>query len=102
MPKPTLIAEQSLLEQQIIETLQAGLKQWRPNLSYPESYSDMQACVRGLIIAFDVKRRPLPSSLKLVCGSCEGIGHLVLKAEGHYRELRDCEECKGRGYTLGE
>lgn len=100
MPKPPLEAKQSVLEHELIETMIAGLKVWRSDLSYPESYSDMQACVRGLLIAFDIKRNPLPSPLKIVCSSCEGLGHLVTKAEGHYRELTDCVECHGNGYKL--
>ena len=101
MPKPTLIPEQSLLENELIETAIAGLKMWRPDLGYPESYSDMQAFIRGLMTCFEIKRRPLPSPLKLVCHTCEGIGHTV-KLNVGFRELIDCPDCKGRGYRLGE
>lgn len=59
MPKPDLRLEYRELEQDIISTLEAGLKEWRSDLSYPQSYSDMQGCVRALLRMFDVKRRPL-------------------------------------------
>lgn len=64
MPKRRLKPEVSLLEDQIIETLIAGHKEWRPDLSYPESHSDMQGAVRGLLRMFEVKRRPLPKELE--------------------------------------
>lgn len=101
MPKAPLIAEQSLLEQQIIETLIAGLKVWRSDLSYPESYSDMQACVRGLLIAFKVERNPLPVPLKYKCDDCEGLGHLTTSIENGCKHQLTCKVCKGRGYILG-
>jgi len=102
MPKPSMIKEDAILESQIVDTMEAGLKMWRPDLSYPESYSDMQACVRGLLMAFEVKRRPLPKPLKLVCDACEGIGHLITKVDGGCKNSETCKECKGRGYRLGE
>lgn len=64
MSKPDLKEPYSTLENQIIETLTAGLKEWRPDLDYPQSYSDMQAAVRGLFQMFEVKRRALPMDLK--------------------------------------
>lgn len=100
MPKPPLHGQQAVLEQEIIETMVAGLKLWRPDLPYPQSYSDLQACARGLLVAFTIKRNPLPEPLKLVCGSCEGIGHLIKTVQGSYREMTTCEDCKGRGYKL--
>lgn len=102
MPKPPLHGQQAVLEQEIIETLSAGLKLWRPDLNYPESYSDMQACVRGLLVAFDIKRNPLPQPLRLVCDSCDGIGHLIQKVQGSYREMTTCTDCNGRGYKKSD
>lgn len=64
MPKPMLSPEQAQLERDLIVTLQAGLKEWRPDLQYPESYSDMQACVRGIMRMFKIERSPLPIELK--------------------------------------
>ena len=51
------------LESDIIETLIAGHQEWRPDLAYPESHSDMQGAVRGLLRMFEVKRRPVALSM---------------------------------------
>lgn len=59
MPKPSLREPYASLEIEIIETLLAGHHEWRSDLAYPESHSDMQGAVRGLLRMFDVKRRPL-------------------------------------------
>ncbi len=59
MPKPRLAEPYRHLEGDIIETMIAGLHEWRSDLKYPESHSDMQACVRGLLRMFEVKRRPI-------------------------------------------
>ena len=63
MPKPTLKEPLFTLESQVIETMLAGLKVWRPDLSYPESFSDMQGCVRALLIMYEIKRRPIAVDL---------------------------------------
>lgn len=101
MPKPQLSPEMSAIEHEIIETLIAGLHEWRSDLSYPESYSDMQACVRGLLKMFDIKRLPLPRKLLIKCYECEGIGQFIQLKEG-YRELTNCIKCHGRGSLDGE
>jgi hypothetical protein len=62
MPKQTL--KNSQLEHDIIDTLIAGLHEWRPDLNYPDSRSDYQACVRGLLRMFKVERRPLAIELE--------------------------------------
>lgn len=59
MPKPPLKPEFQKLEVDIAATMRAGLQEWRADLNYPESASDMQACIRGLLKMFDVQRRPL-------------------------------------------
>lgn len=64
MPKRRLSPDMEKLEADIIETLIAGHKEWRPDLPYPESHSDMQGAVRGLLRMFDVKRRPLSRDLE--------------------------------------
>lgn len=64
MAKSTLVEPYNTLEKEIIETLLAGHKEWRPDLDYPESYSDMQGAVRGLLRMFEVKRLPLSRSLE--------------------------------------
>lgn len=64
MAKLTLVEPYNTLEKEIIETLLAGHKEWRSDLEYPESYSDMQGAVRGLLRMFEVKRLPLSRSLE--------------------------------------
>lgn len=64
MPKPTLKPEFHQLSHDIIETLLAGHREWRSDLAYPESYSDMQGCVIALLRMFDVKRRPIALEYK--------------------------------------
>lgn len=99
MPKPTMTAEDATLESEIIETMLAGLKEWRPDLDYPESYSDMQGCVRALIRMFEMKRRPLAAPLKLRCGGCDGIGQQIKPGSNEsFRESFTCPVCKGRRY----
>jgi len=63
MPKPSLAEPYETLVSQIIETLLAGHHRWRPDLRYPESHSDMDGAVRGLLEMFEVKRRPLAITL---------------------------------------
>ena len=65
MPKPPLTEPQRTLENMLIESMIAGLHQWRPDLYGPESYSDYQACARGILQMFDVKRAALPIKLKV-------------------------------------
>lgn len=101
MPKPRLYKEDAELEVQIIETLKAGLQQWRPDLSYPESHSDMQACVRGLMQMFDITRRPLPKRLRIECGQCEGRGKFVILLAPHSYKEGACDKCEGKGYRHG-
>lgn len=65
MPKPKLAEPFNTLEKQIIETLIAGHKEWRPDLNYPESHSDMQGAVRGLLRMYEIKRLPLARDLPI-------------------------------------
>jgi len=64
MAKRSLKEPLRQLEADIIETLIAGHKEWRPDLRYPESHSDMQGAVRGLLRMFEVKRRPIAVELE--------------------------------------
>ena len=64
MPKPTLKEPLFTQEHNIIDTMIAGLHEWRSDLNYPESRSDMQACVRGLLRMYEVKRRPIVIELE--------------------------------------
>jgi hypothetical protein len=52
------------LEKDLIETFLAGHHEVRPDLSYPESHSDLQSGIRALLRMFDIKRRPLALSRK--------------------------------------
>lgn len=53
------------MEQDIVEVLLGGLHQWRPDLDYPESHSDMNACVMNLMVLFEIKRRVVPFVLPI-------------------------------------
>lgn len=64
MAKSRLKAELEQLEADIIETLLAGHHQWRADLAYPESHSDMQGAVRGLLRMYEIKRRPVAVDLE--------------------------------------
>lgn len=99
MPKRKLYKGENYQEGEIIDTLIAGHRQYRPDLSYPESYSDMQGAVRGLLQMFEVRRRDLPEKLKYECGTCEGLGSLIsLHPENKYKMVNYCPKCDGRGY----
>jgi hypothetical protein len=92
MPKPSLIPEQAILETELIETMRAGLHNWRADLDYPQSDSDMQGCVRAVMVMFDVRRRPLPGQLFSTCSNCGGIGHVPIDGDPSTR--RTCTECE--------
>lgn len=97
VPKPTLVTEDARLESDAIETMLAGLKEWRPDLDYPESHSDMQACFRALLCVYEIKRRPLPRPLRVRCHVCEGLGELISLSE-HGRRRASCPDCQGKGW----
>ena len=59
MPKPLLSDKYSALESALMETFKAGLHEWRPDLDYPQSASDMSGGMRALIRMFEIKRRPI-------------------------------------------
>ncbi len=101
MPKPFLHRDDSRLESEVIDTMLAGLKQWRPDLSYPESHSDMQGCVRALLSVFKVERRPLPVPLRIQCHSCEGLGKFIQDTPS-IRNITTCSLCGGKGWRPGE
>jgi hypothetical protein len=102
MPKPFLHPDDERLEVDAVETMLAGLKEWRPDLNYPESHSDMQACFRAVLRMFELKRRPLPRPLRLRCPDCEGTKLCYLKAEPGFVEKRTCPRCHGRGWVPEE
>jgi hypothetical protein len=101
MPKSSLAEPDATLEVHLIETMLAGLKNWRPDLNYPQSYSDMEACARGLMRMFEIKRAPLPIPLKYFCDYCEGTGYRRLtftRENGDVVEKEDCSFCNGVGF----
>lgn len=59
MAKSSLRPPFDQLEKDLIETLLAGHHEARPDLSYPQSHSDLQSGVRAILIMFEVKRRPI-------------------------------------------
>jgi hypothetical protein len=59
MAKSSMKPEFDQLERAILETFLAGHKEARPDLSYPQSHSDMQSGIRALLVMFDIKRRPI-------------------------------------------
>jgi hypothetical protein len=71
MAKHRLAAPMDQLESDIIETLIAGLQEWRPDLRYPESHSDMQGAVRGLLRMYDVRRLPIARQLEFAGSTVE-------------------------------
>jgi len=59
MPKPDVREPYKSLESDLFETMRAGLHEWRPDLDYPESFSDLQACLRAVFRMYEVRRRPV-------------------------------------------
>lgn len=51
------------LRSMLVETFLAGHKEHRPDLSYPESHSDMHAGMDAVLKMFRVERRPLAISV---------------------------------------
>ena len=64
MPKPILKEPLRTQTGEMIETMLAGLHEWRPDLKYPESHSDMQGCVRALLRMYKIERRPISIELE--------------------------------------
>src|SRR5690348_7405608 len=77
MPKPFLREPYASLESDIAATMIAGLKEWRRDLNYPESHSDLQGCIRALLRKYEVKLRAIPldrkeiTELPEVCPVCQ-------------------------------
>jgi hypothetical protein len=64
--KPRLEQPYAILVGQVVDTMLAGLKEWRPDLDYPEAHSDMVGCAYALIRRFDIKQRPLDIPLPVI------------------------------------
>lgn len=60
MPKPSLKAAFAELESEMIRTFIAGHKQWRSDLAYPQSHSDMQGGIRALLKRYEIVPRAIP------------------------------------------
>ena len=73
MAKSSMKPEYDALEHAIMETFLAGHKEARPDLSYPQSHSDMQSGIRALIVMFDIKRRPIALDWKELFPKMEQI-----------------------------
>lgn len=103
MAKPQLFERDEVLESQIIATMLEGHHLYRPDLDYPQSHSDMQAAVRGLLKMFKVERRPLAEPLKLRCSDCKGSRELAVYQDGGRvpNHWMTCETCNGRGWVEG-
>lgn len=78
MPKPSLNEKYQTLESELIETFLAGHHEWRPDLPYPESASDMSGGMRALMRMFEIKRRPVAITVKEMlkesgcsCANCQ-------------------------------
>ena len=60
MAKPTRKPEFQALESAMIETFLAGHHEYRPDLDYPQSHSDISGGMRALLRRFDIRPRAIP------------------------------------------
>lgn len=60
MSKPMLKYPFVTLEADLIETFLGGHRESRPDLQFPESYSDCQSGMRTLMRTFEIRRRAVP------------------------------------------
>ena len=65
MPKAPLKEPFRTIESELVRTMMAGHQTWRPDLRYPESHSDMQACARAILQRFNVEMLPLDRELPI-------------------------------------
>ena len=96
MPKRQLKPPLDHLESDVIDTLLGGLAEWRPDLDYPESYADMQGCVRAMLRMFTVERRPVAAELEYYCELCGNRGILTTLVDGQRHHLKEttCPDCR--------
>lgn len=91
MPKPFLSPEETKLEEELIKAFMTGHNKWRPDLSYPQSYSDMQGGIREVMKQFHIEARrvalrslmPIPGNDDNVAGK---IYHCKRLLRSHGRE----------------
>jgi len=60
MPKPSLREPYATLAADLATTMIAGLHEWRADLSYPESHSDLRGCIDAVLRKYEVKLRDVP------------------------------------------
>ena len=97
MAKSRLYPPYDQLESDIIDTLLAGHQEYRPDLGYPQSHSDMQAAVRGLLRMYEIKRRPMAVVLEFPCYHCKGLGEFIHFDTQGVQNTERCKECSGKG-----
>ena len=60
MPKPFLREPYATIAADLASTMIAGLKEWRRDLDYPQSHSDLRGCIDAVLRKYDVKLREVP------------------------------------------
>jgi hypothetical protein len=60
MPKPSLREPYASIASDLMATMVAGLKEWRHDLDYPQSHSDLRGCIDAVLRKYEVKLRPVP------------------------------------------
>lgn len=108
MSKPSLREPFATLEGDLAETMIAGLHEYRHDLDYPESHSDLAGCIRAVLRKYDIKLRPVPldrdeiNEPEPVCPVClksvNGGVLTQLKVPGK-REVLAHQSCVVRGNT---
>lgn len=93
MAKPTLKEPLRSLENDLIETFMAGHAEWRPDLPYPESHSDMQAGMMAVLRMFEIKKRPIAIDLPLHCSTCNDTGDITSYQPGDTSVIVRRETC---------
>lgn len=86
MPKPPLKPPLDQLESEMIQTFLAGHRQWRPDLNYPESHSDMQGGIRALLKRYTIVAREIPLDWREIEARC---GQFVHSANGVCKDCGD-------------
>jgi hypothetical protein len=64
MAKPFLREPFATVASDLMETMIAGLHEWRPDLSYPQSHSDLRGCIDAVLRKYEVKLRAVPLDRK--------------------------------------
>lgn len=101
MPKPDLIYEDEQLVSDLIKTFIEGHKQYRPDLGYPESHSDMKGGMMALLRMFKIERRGIAIPNKIKCHHCHGRGKFetMVNNDPNHVNVSYCGMCNRQGYT---